>query len=202
MARPKRAGRKTYRCLPIDPCWIQAPSKFPDQRYYRNPHLQEGKFLSQARTTPPMEAGEFSLGSPLPVLFLDSHCRLPPSTRVKDVGSRAPNCWVTVGRVAVVAQVCPLWDDNIPAQQDILGRLPVNQLADGREKPQAFVDDRGQKRHVLERFRIRVLEIQPFALSFGVKLVLHILCTQSATDPIRSVFSLGKKKLTGCFAKR
>ena len=147
-----------------------------------------------------MEADKLGPGPSHTIILLDCRCRVAPSARFKAVCRRAPSGRIPVRRVAVVPQICSLGYGSVSSKQGILACLPVDQLPDGWEEAQAFVDDCGQEGHILENLKIWTCAVQHSLPDPGIKPGLRVLhnISLAAVD----VESADPTRLTGCFAKR
>jgi hypothetical protein len=174
-----------YRRLPVHPAWVRQPAECLDESDQCNSHLQNCKLLSQTSAAPSVEADKLSPGPSQTIMFLNGYRRVSPPTGLKRVSCWTPRSRVSVSRVAVVAQVSSLGNGNAPTQQGILACLPIDQLPDGWEKSQAFVNNCGQKGHVLKGVWVRTCPaVQALVLDFGIKLVLRILCHSLANAEV------------------
>lgn len=140
----RACNHRTYRRLPIGPFMVQFPFEAPSQLEQGYSHLQHSKIFPQASSLPAVERYELSTcpGSPIaPPNFL--HGRTP-AIGIKLVCGLPPDAAVAVGGVAIVPYISTLGHVDSITQQNVCRNLSIEELGNGREETQTFIDDGGE----------------------------------------------------------
>lgn len=105
-------SRLAYGSHSIQPRWVKPPAETCHERVQSRLELQRGKMLPQTCALPAVKSDELGTRPPPPVLPVYIVPRAPPATWPKGVCVLAPGVGVAVRRVAVVADVRALGEED------------------------------------------------------------------------------------------